>query len=109
MARPRKKDHEKLSKVLPIRCSETDLSDLKARAQKSGLCVSEFVRDMAVNGKIIVNETSTNFEVVQELKRSGNNLNQIAKRFNATGIEPAELRNVLHAHEMLLTKLFKTL
>lgn len=109
MARPRKKETEKLSKVLPIRCTETDLSNLKEKARKSELSVSEFVRKIAINGKVIITESTAKFDMVLELKRSGNNLNQLTKRFNATGIEPAELRNALDAHERLISKLLTTL
>lgn len=104
MARPRKNDTEKLSEVLPIRWSKKDLTDLKSKARSSHLSLCEFVRNAAINSQIVVQQSAADFELVLELKRSGNNLNQLTKRFNTTGIEPAELRHALWAHEKLLSK-----
>lgn len=110
MARPKKQQQEKLNKVLPIRCTETDYQTLRSRAEKAGLSLSTFVRDSALNSKIIVNQSAVDFSLLQELKRSGNNLNQIAMRYNATGlISPPEFDKVISLHDDVLTKILNAL
>ena len=110
MARPKKDDRDKLSKTLPpARCSEADLRAIEAKAKQASLSMSEFIREAALGHKIIVRQANTNFELVQELKRSGNNLNQFAKLYHSTNQEPFELREALDRHGRVLNKIFESL
>lgn len=110
MARPKKEDSEKLTKSLPpVRCSENDYRAIDARAKQVSLSMSEFIREAALGHKIIVRQSNTNFDLVQELKRSGNNLNQLAKLYHSTNKEPFELREALSRHERVLHKIFEAL
>ena len=110
MARPKKDDRDKLSKTLPpARCSEADHRAIEARAKEASLSMSEYIRDAALGQKIIVRNANANFELVQELKRSGNNLNQLAKIYHSTKREPFELREALNRHNKVLNKIFESL
>ncbi len=110
MARPKKQQHEKLDKVLPIRCTATDYKTLRARSEKAGLSLSTFVRDAALHSKIIVKQSPIDFSLLQELKRSGNNLNQIAMHYNATGyVTPPEFDKVISLHDDILTKILNAI
>jgi hypothetical protein len=60
--------------------TEADFELLKKRIEKSGLNQAEFLRKAALNKQIL--STDGIKAVVPELKRIGNNLNQIARRCN---------------------------
>ncbi len=110
MARPKKQKQEKLDKVLPIRCTQTDYTTLRTRAEKAGLSLSSFVRDAALHSKIIVKQSAVDFSLIQELKRSGNNLNQIAMHYNATGfVAPPEFDRVISLHDEILNKILNAI
>ncbi len=110
MARPTKADKDRFSHRLPaIRCTESDIRVIKQKAEKSNSSLSEYIRQMALDGEIIVQQGNDNFPLLQELKRSGNNLNQVSRWFNEQGVEPIELREVLATHNLVLTKLLNSL
>ena len=110
MARPKKDDRNKLNKTLPpVRCGEADYRAIQAKAKQASLSMSEFIREAALGHKIIVRQANANFELVQELKRSGNNLNQLAKLYHSTNQEPFELKEALGRHNHVLNKIFESL
>ncbi len=71
----------------PIRCSKEDKDIIKAKAFEAGLSLSEYVRRQSLDGKIIIRRSSQtlSFEMIHELKKIGNNINQIAKNMNIFG------------------------
>ena len=93
MARPRK-DSNKREKQLRARCTEAEFSTISARAERAGMTLSEYVRDMALSGKVEVQENHYDFQTVDQLRRIGINLNQLAKVANATGDIPPSLQNL---------------
>ncbi len=110
MARPKKQSSEKLSKSLPpVRCTQKDYKSILSKAEEAGLSLTEYVRQMALAGQIVVRKSNADFSLLEELRYSGNNLNQLTKRFHSTGIEPIELRKALDAHDQLLRKVMGSL
>ncbi len=91
MARPKKTSAEKLTRRLPhVRCTESEHAAITARAAQTGLSVSEFVRRMALDGQVVVEESQYDFHTVDQLRRIGINLNQLTKVANSTGeVSPA--------------------
>lgn len=75
-------------KQLSFRVSEEEYQQLQERIQESGKNQQEYVLS-CVLGKKIVNTDGIK-ELIPELKRIGNNLNQIAKRCNEGGALPSE-------------------
>lgn len=70
---------------------------LKQRMAEAGVCNrSAFIRKMVLDGYIIKLDTSDIREMITLLRHSSNNLNQIAKRLNATnsvyGADIAEMQ-----------------
>lgn len=108
MSRPTIDSGEKLSAVLPpIRCTEDEKTLIKARSNQSGLSMSEYVRRMAVHGKITVRESSFNPELIGQLRRLGVNLNQQTKKLNATGVMPIELTTLWRKLETIIDNLME--
>lgn len=111
MARPTKDIQDKLSKSLPsVRCTEADFKAIHSNAKNYGKSVSEYMRHMAVHGKVTIQKSKADFELLQELKRSGNNLNQLTKLYHSTGSAPIfELQEALELHHQVLKKVFTSL
>lgn len=96
-----------------FRLSDEELEQLKANIEKSGLRQQEYLRRAALSVEVL--NTDDLKEVWPELKRQGNNLNQIAKQLNSrqyvdfkNSLEPALkewkevwqlLRQYLHTHQ----------
>lgn len=63
--------------------SEKELDEIKKKAKKSKLTQSEYLLRSALDKKIIVVEGLK--DILLELSREGNNLNQISKSLNQGG------------------------
>jgi uncharacterized protein (DUF1778 family) len=68
------------SKQLNIRLSETEIELLQKKVKKSKLSQSEFIRKSILEKNIIVIDEIKGLMV--ELKRVGNNLNQVTRMMN---------------------------
>lgn len=108
MARPTKDDATKLSHSLPsVRCTETEKQFITNNAQKAGITVTEYIRRMALKGKIVIKESNTNLEAVQQIRKLGINLNQQTRKLNATGVMPIELKVLWVKLDQVLDQLLK--
>jgi len=59
---------------------------IQKRAEKAGLNLSDYGRQMVLTGKAQVRLTPAENEVLNQVAKLGNNLNQIAHKANADGI-----------------------
>ncbi|MEZ4938757.1 MAG: plasmid mobilization relaxosome protein MobC [Crocinitomicaceae bacterium] len=106
MARPKKEHTEKLTKHLPaVRCSESEYASIQARAAQASMTVSEFVRQMALNGKVVIKESQADFELMDQLRRIGVNLNQLTRKAHVRGEFPEGLRDVYEQLQSVFDKL----
>lgn len=99
---------QKFNKVLPpIRCTEQEKNKIYEQSLKAGLSLSEYIRQMALNGKIMVKQSDVDFETVQQLRKIGVNINQQTKKLNATGKVNYELTNLWKKLDGLLDTIIK--
>ena len=75
-------------KQIVIRVSEEELAQIKEKVEQSGKSQQQYIIE-ALTQSNIVNLDGLK-ELIPELKRIGNNLNQIAKRCNEGGVLPSE-------------------
>ena len=75
-------------KQLSFRVNEEEYQKLQERVQESGKNQQEYIISCVLDKKIV--NTDGIKELIPELKRIGNNLNQIAKRCNEGGVLPSE-------------------
>ena len=75
-------------KQLSFRVNEEEYQKLQERVQESGKNQQEYILSCVLDKKIV--NTDGIKEFIPELKRIGNNLNQIAKRCNEGGVLPSE-------------------
>ncbi len=66
--------------VTSLRLSEVERSMIKIKATKAGLCVTAYIRQMAINGKVTARLNEEERQFVRELVGISNNLNQLAKK-----------------------------
>ena len=75
-------------KQLSFRVNKEEYQKLQERVQESGKNQQEYILSCVLDKKIV--NTDGIKELIPELKRIGNNLNQIAKRCNEGGVLPSE-------------------
>ena len=68
---------------IKIRVSADELSAIKKRAADSDMTVSNFLRDLALNGKVILYDTENIYRFNQLIRSIGTNINQITLVVNA--------------------------
>lgn len=111
MARPKKEIAERHDKRFPtVRCTQTELNDLRAMSKEAHMTLSEFIRQKALNGKVVIRKSTNpmNFSLIHELNKIGTNLNQIAKRANSTGEISKSIKSVNQKIEAVLDKILLT-
>lgn len=74
----------KKNKRIEIRISESELEVLKEKAELSGLNSSDYLRQLAITGKVkrYKKTDPVKAELVREMAKIGNNLNQISRWCN---------------------------
>lgn len=68
---------------IKIRVSADEMSVIKQRAETANMSISGFLRDMALNGKIILYDTENIYRFNQLMRSVGTNINQIAMVANS--------------------------
>lgn len=94
---------KKRETAILIRISESELEQIRERMEEFGTTnMSAFVRKMAIDGYIVKLELPELKEMTRLLSAYSNNLNQIAKRVNATGqIYSADIEEIRQSQEEL--------
>ena len=104
MARPRKAEGD-TRRNFTLRLSATEREQVEERARLLKLTPSDYARACLVQGTVkIVREDGHDPEKVRALLAIGNNLNQIARRLNASGEVPPLLSEVLGLVRAVLTE-----
>ena len=96
------------TKNYAFRVSEKDLEMIKQRAHKAKLTVTDYITKCSLNKNIIVVEGLP--EVVTELKRIGNNLNQLTRLANMkelSVVDLTETEDKLNEIYFVLTEILK--
>ena len=101
MARPKKDKCITYTKDVHFRLTETEYEILQKTAQDGNLSISEYVRKVLNNQKVIVNynlvaDVPEIKKLLAEFGKIGSNLNQIAKYFNQGGILSQEMRGEIN-------------
>jgi len=76
----------KRNRVVALKCASYEQTKISARAKKTGLTVSEYLRELGLNGHIVITEKVLPKEVLSfigTLNHMAANLNQIAKKRNS--------------------------
>ena len=69
--------------IMKFRATEEEASEIRRKAAASGMNVSRFLRTAAVNSQVVLYNTADVFGLRSEIKKIGNNINQIAMVVNS--------------------------
>ena len=106
MARPKTEQSKLKTAWLGIRLSIAEREAIDNAAAKVALKPSEYVRRCALNGtvRVIHDKRKADPALMLNLLAIGNNLNQIARKLNATDNAPANLEETITVlHDLLKT------
>ncbi|WP_283697275.1 plasmid mobilization protein [Clostridium perfringens] len=99
-------ENRKREKQIKFYVNEKEYDQIKKKVKKSKLKQQEYLIKSALNKKIIVIDGLK--EILLELSREGNNLNQIAKKINEGGQKDIkEMKNKLNNLWNLIEKILK--
>ena len=69
--------------IMKFRATEEEASEIRRKAAAAGMTVSRFLRTSAVNSQVVIYNTADVFGLRSEIKKIGNNINQIAMVVNS--------------------------
>ena len=84
--RPRlSKTEKKKFKLPPVRLGMLDYVTVKNRSKKAGLTMTEYQRQMLLNGQVVERVSAEQMDIYRQLAGMGNNMNQLAHQANKYG------------------------
>ena len=94
--RPRMaKGEGRTASLPPVRITPAELAIVQEQAARAGLSLSDFSRRVILRKRVAPAITDTDEAALAELARIGVNLNQLARRANASGKVPPQLAEAL--------------
>jgi hypothetical protein len=108
MARPKKQNDDKRAQWIKARVSPAEHAHVLTRAARARVSPSDFVRRCALSSQLVVAEVPAgDFELTDQLRRLGVNLNQLTRVANKTGFMPEGLDEALAKVDHLLDRLIE--
>lgn len=98
-------ENRKRSETLTIRLTKAEKAALTAKARKAKMTLTEYILAVSKDTKIVLPPDTT--PIVLELKRIGNNLNQIASKVNSGVSYVADLTEVIENQNKVYGLLLK--
>lgn len=84
--RPRLPNTEKRKyKLPPVRLNTVEYVTVKNLSKQAGLRLTEYQRQMVLNGQVVERMTAEQMELYRQLAGMGNNMNQLAHQANKYG------------------------
>lgn len=92
--------------VMKFRATEEEAADIRRKASAAGMNVSRFLRTAAVNGQVVLYNTNDLYGLRSDIKRIGNNINQIAMVVNSNrSVYQSDVRELKKRFSKLSEKL----
>lgn len=99
------KGNRKRAETLTIRLTKTEKEMIQKKAKKAQLSVTDFLVTTTLHTEIHVTEDVK--PLLIELKRIGNNINQITMKINAGAFHSADFSDVILGQRMLYEQLLR--
>ena len=109
MSRPKKQTDQTRSHTVRARVTPDERTSIEQQAANAGLSLTEYVRRRVLGHRINPRPARVDFELVNQLRKIGVNLNQQTRRLHETGQVPDELRRLWGKFERLTDILFDEL
>lgn len=81
------KEADKLSRSINLKLTAADYETVQKKAEKVRLTVTQYAREMTLNGGVKSRFTIEELDLIRKLSGEANNLNQLAKRANQAGYQ----------------------
>ena len=95
--------------ILKVRLTQEESNRLKERSERTGISMSGIVRAALKKQKIVELPPADFTETVVQLRRIGNNLNQLARAANSGDVQIPEIKSALSELVALDKKLSRIL
>ena len=69
--------------IMKFRATEKEASEIRRKAAAAGMTVSRFLRTSAMNSQVVLYNTADLFGLRSDIRKIGNNINQIAMVVNS--------------------------
>lgn len=95
----------KRNKTLTIRLTDKEKTVIQNKARKAKLSITDFLVSASLRTEIHIAEDIK--PMLIELKRIGNNINQITMKINAGAFSSADFGEVIHGQRLLYEQLLR--
>jgi len=99
------KENRKRDKTLTIRLTESEKANIEKKAAKAKMNLTEYIIAASNKSKIKVAEDTT--PLLIELKRIGNNINQIAMKINSGAISSYNFTEVINMQRKIYEQMLE--
>lgn len=96
-------ENRKRNQTLTVRLTKSEKSAIEARAKKAKMNLTQYILKSTMQAEIYVAEDIA--PLVIEMKRVGNNLNQIAAKVNSGVFHSANFQDVIDLQKVIYQKL----
>ena len=101
----KKTENRKRNKTITIRVTQKEWMAIMEQVCKAGMSVTEYLITAALNTEINVPEDTK--PLLKELKRIGNNLNQISMKINAGAFQSYNFQEVIDLQRRIYEELYR--
>ena len=103
MPRPRKQPANRRTEAIACRLTAAERAQITMGARRAGLTVSDYLRQQALVGRVVVREQRRlDHAAFDQIRRLGVNLNQLTRLAHQTGQIPPEVARAAAAVEKVL-------
>lgn len=99
------RNNRKRAETLTIRPTEKEKTVIQKKAQKAKLSITDFLVSVSLRTEIHVAEDIK--PMLIELKRIGNNINQITMKINAGAFSSADFSEIIQGQRLLYEQLLR--
>ena len=98
-------DNRKRNQTLTVRLTATEKDAIIQKAEKAGMSLTDYIVASSLLTEIHVAEDTR--PLVTELKRIGNNLNQISMKINAGAFQSYNFQEVIELQKNIYEELYR--
>jgi DNA primase catalytic subunit len=98
-------ENRKRDKTLTVRLTESEKANIEKKAAKAKMNLTEYIIAASNKSKIKVAEDTT--PLLMELKRMGNNINQIAMKINSGAISSYNFAEVIYMQRKIYEQMLE--
>ena len=98
-------ENRKRDKTLTVRLTESEKALIEKKAKRANMNLTEYI--IAVSNKSKINVTEDTKPLLVELKRIGNNINQIAMKINSGAISSYNFTEVINMQRKIYEQMLE--